>query len=443
MNRTTHRLPLFVSRLSSVFHRQTIQLFHRLLPCALMHLRTCSLVLLCLVALCSTAPAALPELVIPNGFGVNIHFTGEPKDLDLIAEAGFKFIRMDFSWSGIEREKGTYNFERTGYDVLTAGCIKRGIRILYILDYSNRLYESEQSVRTPEGQAAFANFAEAAAKRYAGKNILWEIWNEPNIKQFWSPQPGVDDYCKVVEAAAPAIKKADPNALVVAPATSTIPFDWLESCFKKGLLNWIDALTVHPYRPQNPETVIKDYTRLRELIARYAPQGKSIPIISGEWGYSNVNWDNSRLSDEKQGQYLARMFLINLYQNVPISIWYDWKNDGPDPNEREHNFGTMTRDLKPKEAYIAAKILSKNLSGFSIKKRLDLPNDKDFAFVLKKDNSQALALWTTDADHEVTLPLPANQGTLVDMLGNKKEISWKQQGLKLTASQSPQYLLLK
>ena len=227
--------------------------------------------------------ATLPELKIPNGFGVNIHFTGEPKDLDLIAEAGFKFIRMDLSWSGIEREKGVYNFERNGYDTLTAGCIKRGIRILYILDYSNRLYESEQSVRTPEGRIAFANFAEAAAKRYAGKNILWEIWNEPNIKQFWSPQPGVDDYCKLVEAAASKIKQADPTGLVVAPATSTIPFDWLESCFKKGLLNHIDALTVHPYRPKNPETVIKDYVRLRDLITRYAPQGKNIPILSGEW----------------------------------------------------------------------------------------------------------------------------------------------------------------
>jgi hypothetical protein len=387
--------------------------------------------------------AALPELKIPDGFGANIHFTGESKDLDLIAEAGFKFIRMDFSWSGIERTKGVYNFEKTGYDALTNGCTKRGIRILYILDYSNRLYESEQSVRTDAGRAAFAAFAQAAVKRYAGKNILWEIWNEPNIKQFWSPQPGVDDYCKLVEAAAQALKKADPDAFVVAPATSTIPFDWLEGCFKKGLLNWIDALTVHPYRPQSPETVIKDYVKLRELIARYAPQGKSIPIISGEWGYSSVNWDNSRLSDQKQGQYLARMFLINLQQNVPISIWYDWKNDGPDPNEREHNFGTMTRDLTPKPACLAAKTLATTLSGFSIENRLNLAGDKDFGFLLKKDNIEAIALWTTGSEHELTLPLKAGRGTLVDMLGNKKEISWNEQGLKLTISQSPQYLLLK
>jgi len=387
----------------------------------------------------ATATAALPELKIPDGFGVNIHFAGEPKDLDLIAEAGFKFIRMDLSWSGIEREKGVYNFERTGYDTLTAGCTKRGIRILYILDYSNRLYESEQSVRTPEGRIAFADFAEAAAKRYAGKNILWEIWNEPNIKQFWSPQPGVDDYCKLVEAASSKIKQADPSGLVVAPATSTIPFDWLESCFKKGLLNHIDALTVHPYRPKNPETVIKDYARLRELIARYAPQGKSIPILSGEWGYSNVNWDNTRLTNIQQAEYLSRMFLINLYQNVPVSIWYDWKNDGPDPNEREHNFGTVERDLNPKPAYQAAKTLATTLAGFSIKERLDVGSENDFVFKLSDGKNQAIAFWTTGQERTLSLPIAFTEGTLIDMTGGKTRIS-KNDELKITTY--PKYLLV-
>jgi len=398
--------------------------------------------LLCFLTLPSLAATPLPELTIPNGFGVNIHFTGDPKDLDLIRDGGFKFIRMDFGWGGIEREKGAYNFERTGYDALTEGCTKRGIRILYILDYSNRLYESEQSVRTEEGRKAFAAFAQATATRYKGKGILWEVWNEPNIKQFWTPQPSADDYCKLVEAAAPAVKKADPSGLVVAPATSTIPFDWLEACFKNGLLKWIDVLSVHPYRPQPPETVIADYARLRELIKRYAPQGKDIPIISGEWGYSNINWDKGRLSDEIQAQFLTREFLINLYQKIPVSIWYDWKNDGTDPDEREHHFGTVMHDLTPKAAYLAAKTLSSTLPGYAVESRLDLAGDKDFALKLIKGSNQAIAIWTMADDRQVTLQIPPGKGTLIDMLGKKQEMSWKENALTLTASQSPQYLLI-
>jgi hypothetical protein len=391
-----------------------------------------------------TAAIPLPALSVPNGFGVNIHFRGEPRDLDLIADAGFRFIRMDLVWEAIEINKGVYEFEKSGYDALTK-CYKRGIRILYILDYSNRLYESDRSVRTEQGRRAFAAFAEAAASRYAGQGILWEIWNESNIKQFWRPEPNVDDYCKLVEVTAPRLKKADNTGLVVAPATSTIPFKWLEDCFKRGLLKWIDVLSVHPYRPHPPETVIKDYTRLRELMKSYTPDGKNIPIISGEWGYSNINWDNTRLSDEQQAQYLAREFLINLYQKIPVSIWYDWKNDGTNPEEREHHFGTVMHDLKPKAAYIAAKALSSALAGFSIDKRLDIGSDEDFAFKLTRDKSRAIAIWTTGEEHKVTLPIKTGELRIIHLLGkeeNRAAPAGKNGGLELTISQSPQYLLL-
>ena len=160
-----------------------------------------------LIATSMFARITFPEPAIPDSFGVNIHFTGEPGDLDLIAEAGFKLIRMDLTWSAVEREKGAYDFEGSGYDALTEGCLRRGIRPLYILDYSNKLYEPDRSVRSEVGRKAFASFAEAAARRYAGKGILWEIWNEPNLSQFWSPQPGIDDYVKLVEETAPRIRE--------------------------------------------------------------------------------------------------------------------------------------------------------------------------------------------------------------------------------------------
>ncbi len=385
----------------------------------------------------------LPELTIPNGFGVNIHFTGLPKDLTMIAEAGFKFIRMDLVWSSVEKTKGEYDFKGTGYDTLTLGCEQLGIRVLYILDYSNELYESDRSVRTDAGRKAFADFAEAAAKRYAGKGILWEVWNEANIKQFWTPQPSMDDYCKLVEAVAPRIRQADPSGQVVAGATSRIPLDWFEDCFKKGLLNWIDVLSVHPYRSQPPETVIQDYAKLSELIVRYAPAGEKIPVISGEWGYSNVNWDKNKLTEQQQADYLVRMFFINAHQNIPVSIWYDWKNDGTDPNEREHNFGTVRNDLNPKAAFLAVKVLSSTLAGYSIKERLDIGNENDFAFLMTNGNRQAIAFWTLGPSHNVILPIDPTEVTLVGIYGGKVVINWKTEHLNLRADQSPQYLLIK
>lgn len=231
--------------------------------------------------------------------------------------------------------------------------------------------------------------------------------------------------------------------MIVAPAASGIPFDWLEECFKKGLLNWVDALTVHPYRSSPPETVIEDYAKLRELIKHYAPEGKKISIISGEWGYSLINWNKSRLSEEQQAQYLTRMFLVNLYEGVPVSIWYDWKDDGTGPNEREHHFGTMTHDLNPKPAYIAVKVLARKLKGYSVVERLDLGKDEKFALRLRNGENKAVAFWTAGKDCESVLSIKAGKGILFNMLGDENALSWNNEGLKVTLSQSPQYLIFK
>ena len=124
----------------------------------------------------------LPIFQVPDCLGVNIHFS-EPRehDLSLIAAAGFRTIRMDLVWAAVEREKGQYDF--ASYKALTEAMRARDMTPLYILDYSNKLYEENRSVKTEAGREAFARFAAQAVKEL-GKGILWEIWNEPNLKQF-------------------------------------------------------------------------------------------------------------------------------------------------------------------------------------------------------------------------------------------------------------------
>jgi hypothetical protein len=43
--------------------------------------------------------------------GVNIHFTaGQPGEMDELRDAGFGFVRMDFSWGDTEKQSGVYDF---------------------------------------------------------------------------------------------------------------------------------------------------------------------------------------------------------------------------------------------------------------------------------------------------------------------------------------------
>lgn len=372
--------------------------------------------------------ADLPPPVLPAGVGVNIHFTrGHQADLDLIAAAGIKVVRMDLGWAGIERQPGRYDW--SAYDELTANLEKRGLRPLYILDYSNPLYEEtvvsrnpvtgrEQrdtaSPQHPESVAAFARWAAAAAERYRGRRVIWEIWNEPNIS-FWKPKPDVAQYNTLALATARAIRAADPQATIIGPATSEIPLKFLENHFACGILEYLDGVSVHPYRndAKPPETAAAEYAKLRELIARYAPPGKKdLPILSGEWGYAS---HTRGVSLATQAAFAARQQLANLLAGVPLSVWYDWKNDGPDPDEREHNFGLVHADLSPKPAYHALKTLTTELAGYRIARRLELGGDSDYALRLHRDGGpDKLALWTTADPHPVSLPVQRSGRTRLE-----------------------------
>ena len=405
----------------------------------------------------AAAEQGLPPLVCPAGVGVNIHFTGgHERDLDLIAAAGFRFVRMDFSWSGTERSAGEYHWE--AYDELTDNLEKRGLRALYILDYSNALYEDKlvsrdpisgrevtgiAAPRKPDSVAAFARWAGAAAAHYRGRGILWEIWNEPNIG-FWKPEPNVADYTALALATCRAIRKADPQALILAPASSGFPWAFFESLFQSGLLQHLDAVSVHPYRgySQGPETAAEDYRRLRALIEREAPPDKqTLPIISGEWGYAT---HSKGVSLETQAAFVARQQLANLYHGVPLSIWYDWKNDGTDGEYHEHNFGTVTHDLQPKPSYRAVQTLTQQFRGCRIARRLT--TDDPAAWVLlgvDADGNQKLAAWTTGSPVAIHLPLgltAADAISAVDGQGAPLAVQVEQGGLKLDLNPAPQYI---
>jgi polysaccharide biosynthesis protein PslG len=404
--------------------------------------------------------ADLPELAIPQGVGVNIHFNrGHEQDLDLIAAAGFKFIRMDLGWAGIERKSGQYDW--SAYDELLANLDKRGLRALLILDYSNPLYEESVTSRDPvSGQdrrdtaspqhpdsvAAFARWAAAAAEHFRGRRVVWEIWNEPNIS-FWKPRPDVKQYLSLALATCQAIRKVDPQATIIAPATSEFPWTFLEALFQGGLLEHLDAASVHPYRnpKKSPETAAEDYLKLRKLIERYAPDTKKqLPIISGEWGYSS---NTKGVSPETQAAFLVRQQLANLLHGIPLSIWYDWKNDGADPNENEHNFGTVWPDLKPKPAYSALQVFTKQLQGYRLDRRLPELPPEDYVLLLKNAaGDQKIAAWTTGQPHAIDLPVAVSStqdATVVDGLGQEQQLQVEAEKPRLQLTALPQYLSLK
>ena len=391
-------------------------------------------------------PIAVPQ-TFPTGTGVNIHFTDpQPGEIKMIANAGFRWVRMDFKWEVIETKRDVYDF--APYDRLIAALDEFHIGAYFILDYGNPLYTADKSVRTEEGRQAFARWAVASAKHFANRGVVWELFNEPDIDIFWPPKPNVDEYVALALTVGRAWRAQVPNETLIGPATAAIDVPFLESTFRSGLLQYWSAVSIHPYRKTSPETVAADYCSLRKLIQTYKPAGSnSIPIVSGEWGYSSV----ARWMDEtQQAEMLTRQFLTNAANGIPISIWYDWRDDGLDPSEPEHHFGLVGHESRPhnespfapKPAYFAAKTVNAFLAGSTYQKRLSLGDSENFVLLFSNSGRARIAAWTTSSGaRQLSISLTPGNYVMTKSSGAKiKDVTVGQNGLTIELSSSPVFV---
>jgi polysaccharide biosynthesis protein PslG len=417
-------------------------------------------------------PSILSKTV-PNGLGVNIksaNMTAE--ECDLIKQAGFKWVRFDLAWNIVEKQKGVYEFAgaEQNYDRLVQNMSDRGIHVLFLLAYGNPLHDSGSAPYTEEGRQAFARYAAASVRHFTGHSVIWEIWNEPNRDEFWrspptrsnssSPEPAraiskSAGWAALANVAIPAMRQADPNAFIIGPALSTLlpeAITFLQEVSSTDALNKLDAISVHPYRDYWPETIGADYAKLNTILKEL---NLNIPVLDGEMGYTTAMFYGNhggkgrpsehglrQLSLDQQASYLVRLYLTDLYHEVPLTIWYAWPDEGDNPTEYMQNFGVVSTNKQRKPPFYAAQTLTGILNGFEYNSRVSLPNAKDWLLKFTRDRDTAFALWTEEDQqpHAITLERLHGKYDRVGLYGYRTAFEVNRSP-EFTITNEPQYLV--
>lgn len=423
------------------------------------------------VACRPAAAAALPPAGgVSENFGVCLPVHYRPGELRMIAAAGFRWLRQDFSWQATEERPGHYDF--SAYHTMLRALSRYHMRAIWILGYGNPLYGGEGPYHTPVTPAArraFCRWVAAAVRQFRGHGIVWEMWNEPNgtfTPKPWAAPPRTKAYIKLALAVGKTIRRLAPHELYIGPATSGVDVPFLRQCFRAELLRYFDAVSVHPYRPEGPESnyagpkpgsagyrtnVSQEYRSLEALIARHAPVGSHIPVVCGEWGYSSL-WKGHRgYHDGRQARMLARIFLVNLSQRIPLTIWYEY-NDGPNPTDPEHHFGLVhvayhpgqSEVHSPKLSYLAAKTLLRQLHDCRFVRRVKVGVPNDWVLLFHGRKGSRLAVWKTGGKSAtVRVPLKPGRWRLTNETGTRMRrvvVPPGGRGIRLTISRDPEYL---
>ncbi|HEU0117563.1 MAG TPA: cellulase family glycosylhydrolase [Alphaproteobacteria bacterium] len=361
--------------------------------------------LLVFFALPSSA-ATGPGTTIGAGIGVAAKpERTTPEEMDRIHAAGFTYVRFDMRWSEVEHEAGVYDW--SAFDDFIGQLRTHGLKPLIILDSPNGLYGEKVDVppeqsyggtwdyaapHDDKARGAFAAFAAAAVSHFGAKDIVWEIWNEPDLVAFWAPKPNANDFTKLALKTCRAMRTAKPDAYIIGPALARVPWRvdiryerFFRTFIQSPVKDCLNAISIHPYRLNEPESVIGDYNdKARPFIAAYTGAGKpTVPVVNTEWGYSS-----SDVTPEQQAAYALRMHLSDLLAGVPISIMYEWSDTPGLPDPREAHFGLMDSDGKPKAgAKIIEQILPK-IKNATLVKRLPVDGDDCYVVLIRQPNGK-------------------------------------------------------
>jgi len=383
----------------------------------------------------STAEArGFDQFSISRGVGVSAHHPSEG-DLRAMARAGIRIVRTDMSWDSTESAPGQYDWSH--FLTLAKQITDLGMRPLFVLAYGNSLHASGIE-REPNGESrpfapatnseriAFALYAAAAVKALKMYDPIWEIWNEPEHDGFWPPKSDSNAYIAMAERTCSAMRRADAEATIIGPAAARVPTDTnpapelLVLISKAPLARCLDAISVHPYISSNKmDTTSWMWSQLRSIFSLQRSSDRKLLTISSEWGISTVL---TKGDARAQAIYLAKMMVLNAANYVPVSIWYDWRDDGTDPTNNEQNFGLIAFDGAPKPALRALSTFADRIGKTKAACSRESSAGGLQVFVFSREGDDVwMAAWTNgeyfSRRHELSLPEGVVAKEAVDILG--------------------------
>ena len=335
-----------------------------------------------------------PSTAEQNRFGVN-EVLGWPglyprerleRSLGMMADAGIAWARTNWAWKDLQPQVGPFDY--THLDMVAEIAAKHGIKLLPILTavpaWSSTAPDQLKAERgnlspvdryRPKDAADWLHYVRNVVERYDGDGVDdapgspqlndWEVWNEPNLAQFWPPSPNVAEYLALLKSTYQAIKAANPAATVVLGGLANAGMNadgssYLQALYDLGGRPYFDVVSIHVYsHPSNGLAPIQQVvTSVRATMAINGDTNKPLWLTEIGWSDAPNAWGGQTVS-----QYDMALFLKAVYTSplpADLIFWYNFRNIFPNSSDVEHNFGLINADFSPKPAYEAYKALAMN-----------------------------------------------------------------------------------
>ncbi len=336
----------------------------------------------------------LPATMESPDFGTQAFLWWRPevasRDLNLIGEAGFHWVKQTFSWETIEGF-GKGHLDWSFSDRVVQQVNDTNLKLLARVSIDPQKKDFWAGL-PPDSADHFADYVFALASRYSCKPgavgciQAYQIWNEPNLSREWGhKRPNPAEYVFFLGKAYDAIKQANPNALVISAGMaptgdddeSAMPdvlyYERMYEAMGDSSDGYFDALGVHGVgfaAPPELEPEVAESDKqfgghrffsfrhvedIRAIMERNGDAEKQIVLLEFGWTTDQVNpkykWHgaDAGIDLDVQAEYLKRAFTwaaenwrpwIGLMSLITMPN-LEWLSDGNPQDEEQYWWGIM------------------------------------------------------------------------------------------------------
>ena len=402
-------------------------------------------------------------------FGIGTHelSNNENERLDTFRKAGIGAMRWGAMWESVEKTKGVYTFDPEN-DRQIKLLHDKGFHVILLLGECNPLYNNGERPVSDADNQAFAEYCKATVAHFKTLGIKeYEMWNEYDYEAWLQGAPfsGAVEYSKTVKAAYSAMKKADPNCVVINGCTSGVNFDFIKKMMDEGGYEYTDAISLHPYCYQaedgrTPESggFIERCKAVYDMVNSYG-NTKDIKIWITEFGFHTAKDYHGQTEGEAARNTIRSLALAsaNLDFIEKAYVYEEIDRLGINVRDAEHHFGinhgpNSVLPYSAKQVLPAMSAFSTKLMGATYKTTHQYGNSlitMNYGAVVNheykySDGRSLFLLYDVDnIGRKLSVKLKSDDADLYDMYGNTKNLKINDSGeFVLELNGDVQYLVL-
>lgn len=379
-----------------------------------------------------TLTRSAKDVVPAKLFGLHIFDAAGATNWPTAKFGTWRIWDANVTWWFLEPNKGEWHFELL--DKLMALAEKNGIEVTYSLCHTPTWASARPTegawgpghVAEPANIEDWKNYVRTVATRYKGRIHYYEIWNEPNLAQFYTGS--VDKMVELTDTATAVLKEIDPTIKVIAPSPTTDldGVSWLNQFLAKGGAKNADIIGFHFYVPRTyPEAMLDYINQVKGVMTSNNVAAKPLWNTESGWFVADhlstvpavANW--KVLNDDESSAYIARSYILNWASGIDRFNWYGWDSSTMALVEADG------KTIKP--GAVAYNETYGWLNGASLVSCGINSQGTWVAQIVRDGGYKAWIVWNKENAGNFTLPNEWNAAHLRDLAGNKVSLQGKSQ----------------